>query len=143
MVPSGPPEIGDVPIRSKYKSSLAAYQSSDLGITAELKADCADATSGPLVPANSGNGITTLLALVNSQRAVRVQASLQLEGADVGIGECKRYTSGRSTAFDTSCRVNLPAPLLPGLYTLVVERRTRAGDNETDLFPVDLDTEFH
>jgi hypothetical protein len=142
LVPKGPAEFGNMPIRSQYKDSLATYKLSDLGVLAELKQDCGDAAPGPLVPAVSDHDATTLVALVNSQRAVRVQSSLQARGADIATETCQRFdvASGRSTAFDTICRIALPGSLAAGTYTLEFMRRTRAGDSESDSFPVKLDT---
>ncbi len=140
LVPAGPAELGDMPINSQYKTSLAAYQLSDLGISAELRQDCNDGLPGPLVPATSGRDATTLIALVNSQRAIRTQASLQLHDTDIATGNCRRLDKGRSTAFDTICRITLPVPLGADTYALSLTRRTRAGDSEHDLFPVLLGT---
>ena len=143
LIPAGPAELGDMPINSRYKTNLAVYPSSDLGISAELRQDCSEGLPGPLVPATSGRDTTVLVALVNSQRAIRTQASLRLHDTDIATGDCRRFDNGRSTAFDTICRITLPVPLGPDTYALSLTRRTRAGDNEHDQFPVLLGTVLH
>lgn len=142
-VPSGPAALGDMSIQSHYQTSLAAYKLSDLGVSAELKQDCGDVAAGPLVPIASGADVSRLVALVNSQRAIRVEVTLQSHGSDIVTGQCVHYEGGRSTAFDTICRITLPTTLAAGSYGISLSRLTRAGDSQHDAFPVSLDTGLH
>ena len=138
-VQRGGRDIGDLLLESRYSQTLSAYVMADLGIITELKPDCDAAAQGDVIPVISGSGTETLVAMINSQRAVRVQAALRpLAGPTVADGKCSRYEAGRSTAFDTVCRFVLPAGFPDAQYMLVVGRRTRAGDVEEDEFAVSL-----
>lgn len=147
-IPPGAPDLGDLSVKSRYAADLAGYEEEDLGVRAELKPDCAAVAPGVFIPADAatasdGQGASPapLVALINGQRAVRVRLELQAsDGTPIPAvtATCAHAEAGRSTAFDTICRVVLPEALAGGEYLLTVERRTRAGDTERDRFRVGL-----
>ena len=76
---------------------------------------------------------------VNSQRAVKTAATLEAaDGTVLDRQDCARIEADRNTAFDRLCALGLPARLTPEPYTLVLQRLTRAGDIETNRYPLGL-----
>lgn len=121
----------------RYEEQLAQYQPGDVAAIARVGSDCATSRSAPLAPVIAGSDPTALVAMINSQNALSVNAIIALADGKTLAGVCSRLTA-RSLHFDHRCSFRLPDGLNAGAAQLILNRLPAVGPQLTNQFTVQL-----
>lgn len=129
---------GDIQIRRKggwqYSGALANYGIGDFAATVRLGEACTLDAAATILPVSlSPNPDRVLYLALNSQRAIRLNATLAHSNGKIE-GVCsKTDSSSRSTAFNFWCRFDVDAVASSQEVKILVSRRMRVGPQLDEL----------
>lgn len=138
-VVSPPENAGEIRLMRKggwqHSEALERYSVGDFAATVRLSDACGLDANATFLPVRFSRQPTPVLNLaINSQRAIRLGATLLHSDGEVD-GECtKSVGTERSTAFNFWCRFDLSNVARSQDVKIVVKRRMRVGPQTDEIF---------